>query len=71
MRVHSKATTQHRCSAAECTERELALRQLNIQLITSPSRLDNNTETPATSHGAMDNDDEVQERVVGFVKETA
>ena len=53
---------------AECTEPELALRQLPIQVITSPTKFPDNTETIATSHGALDNDDVVQERGVGFLR---
>lgn len=53
---------------AECSEPELALRGLPIQSITSPTSLPNGTSTAATSHGALDNDRVVMERVVGNVR---
>ncbi|MBK7144924.1 MAG: hypothetical protein IPH76_06840 [Xanthomonadales bacterium] len=55
---------------AECTDPELALRGLQIQTITSPTSLPNGTSTAATSHGALDNDRVVMERVVGNVRGT-
>ncbi len=54
---------------AECTEPELALRQLPIHKITSPTSYPDGTTTTATSHGDLDNDEGVKGRVVGFVND--
>lgn len=52
---------------AECTDPELALRALPIQTITSPTTLPDGASTAATSHGALDNDWVVKDRVASLV----